>query len=206
MAINLSKGSRINLTKNVDDSNSEKVESINIGVNWGKITVKSTGFFGLSKSEHKESVDLDLSVLLYDENKRLVDTVFYGNLSSRGGSIRHSGDDRVGDDENDGKDNEVIRINLSKVSKNVAYMVFILNSYSGQSFDQVPYANVKVRDGKLNEMASYELSNDEYKGNLAIVLGHIYRRGDWWKFKADGVATREKRISEISVNSAVSVL
>lgn len=206
MAINLSKGSRINLTKNVDDPNSEKVKKINIGANWGKITVKSPRFFGFSKSEYKESVDLDLSVLLYDENKVLVDTVFYGNLNSRDGSIHHSGDDREGDDENDGKDNEIIKINLSKVSKNVTYMVFILNSYSGQSFDQIPYANVKVRDDHMNEMASYELTNNEYKGNLAIVLGHMYRRGDWWKFKADGVATREERISEISVNSAVRVL
>lgn len=206
MAINLSKGSRINLTKNVDDPNSEKVEKINLGANWGKITVKSTGFFGLSKSEHKESVDLDLSVLLYDSNKRLVDTVFYGNLHSKDGAIHHSGDDREGDDESDDKDNEIIKINLSNVAKNVTYMVFILNSYSGQSFDQVPYARVKVRDGNMNEMASYELTNDEYKGGLAIILGHMYRRENWWKFKADGVATRERRISEISVNSAINVL
>lgn len=56
----LSKGERINLTKNVDDSGSEKVMNVCVGSNWGAIRKK--GFLGMGSS--LESVDLDFSFML----------------------------------------------------------------------------------------------------------------------------------------------
>jgi stress response protein SCP2 len=51
-------------------------------------------------------IDLDASVILFDENKQVVDVVYFGQLRSKDGSIVHSGDNLTG--AGDG-DDEVIR-------------------------------------------------------------------------------------------------
>lgn len=200
----LNKGERINLTKDVDDANSEKVKNICMGANWGGI-VRKGGWFS---KDRVESVDLDATVLLYDANKTKVGEVSFRHLSNSNGSIRHSGDDRVGDmDGDDGLDNEVIIASLDRVPSNVSYMVFILNSYSGQNFNEIPYARLRVYEGtksKVNNvLASYEASNMD---GVALVLGHLYRKDGWWKFKADGVCSNERSINDIAAGSALNVL
>jgi len=105
MSISLEKGQRISLEKNGSGLN-----RVCVGVNWGAIEKK--GFFGTKKV----AVDLDASIGLFKETKELIDVVYFGQLKSRDGSIAHSGDDRTGDlDGDDGLDNEIITIELSKV-------------------------------------------------------------------------------------------
>src|SRR6188768_1515907 len=101
MAISLEKGQRINLEK----SNGAKLQQVCVGINWGAIEKK--GFLGLSKS--KEAVDLDASCALINGNKQLEEIIYFGNLKSKNGSVKHSGDDLTGDmGGDDGIDNEVI--------------------------------------------------------------------------------------------------
>lgn len=198
----LEKGGRINLTKNVDDSKSEKVVNVCVGSNWSSIRRK--GFLGSSL----EAVDLDTTALCYDSNKNEVDEISFRHLQNSNKSIRHSGDDREGDaNGDDGLDNEVITISLDRVPSNIEYIVFALNSYSHQKFNEIPYARLRVYEGtpsKVNNvLASYEAS--EMTGE-AIILGHFYRKDGWWKFKADGICSNERSIDEIARNSAVNVL
>lgn len=198
----LEKGGRINLTKNVDDSKSEKVVNVCVGSNWSSIRRKE--FFGSSL----EAVDLDTTALCYDSNKNEVDEISFRHLQNSNKSIRHSGDDREGDaNGDDGLDNEVITISLDRVPSNIEYIVFALNSYSHQKFNEIPYARLRVYEGtpsKVNNvLASYEAS--EMTGE-AIILGHFYRKDGWWKFKADGICSNERSIDEIARNSAVNVL
>lgn len=61
--INLSKGGRVNLSK---DDNGNKLSKVFFGANWGAI--KSGGFLGFGGGT--EAVDLDASVVLMDANKR----------------------------------------------------------------------------------------------------------------------------------------
>ena len=68
MAINLSKGQRIDLRKN----NGATLTSFCVGVNWGGIETKA--FFGLSKSV--QSVDLDLSCIMVDDQNNLCDHLY----------------------------------------------------------------------------------------------------------------------------------
>lgn len=200
----LNKGERINLTKNVEDANSEKVDNICMGANWGGI-VRKGGWFS---KDTIESVDLDATVLLYDANKTKVGEVSFRHLSNSNGSIRHSGDDRVGDtDGDDGLDNEIIKVDLRRVPSNVDYIVFILNSYSRQNFSELPYARLRIYEGTPsrvdNVLASYEATN---MNGEALVLGHMYRKDGWWKFKADGVCSTETSIDRIASGSALTVL
>ena len=104
--INLSKGGRVNLSK---DDNGNKLSKIFFGANWGAI--KRGGFLGFGGGT--EAVDLDASVVLMDSNKNKLETVYFGHKFSADGSIRHSGDDLVGDtDGDDGMDNETISVDL----------------------------------------------------------------------------------------------
>ncbi len=74
MAINLTKGQRINLEK----SNGSKLQSICVGINWGAIEKK--GWLGGIK---KEAVDLDASCALFDENKKLIDVIYWQRFKFR---------------------------------------------------------------------------------------------------------------------------
>lgn len=82
MAINLEKGQKINLQK----ADGSSLQQVFLGVGWD--VVKSKGFFGFGGNGN---IDLDASVILFDENKKMLDVVYFGQLQSKDGSIRHSG-------------------------------------------------------------------------------------------------------------------
>lgn len=91
-------------------------------------------------------MDLDLSVGLFDQNKRLVDCVYFGKKASSG--IKHSGDDRTGDvGGDDGLDNEIISLALDSLDPAIEQLVFILNSYTHIDFDKIPFASIRLYEG-----------------------------------------------------------
>ena len=162
-----------------------------------------------------QNVDLDSTILMYDENKKLVDKVYFGSLCSRDGSTMHSGDDREGDKfGNDGLDNEVIRTDFTKLNPKVAYMVSVLNNYTHQSFGAIPNIELRIytndsgnKNDVENVLAEYKLDNNgAYEKSQAIVLGHFYKHNGIWKFSADGLGTTERSIDEIAHGSALEVL
>jgi tellurium resistance protein TerZ len=191
MAISLQKGQRISLEKE-----GHGIEKLCVGVNWGAIEKK--GLFG----KKQEAVDLDASAGLFSETKQLVDIVYFGQLSSKCGSIRHSGDDRVGDTGgDDGLDNEVIVVDLNKVPANVAQIVFVLNSFRGQDFADIPFASIRIYEGTPskvdNVVATFDISNDvTFKGKVSMVMGKLYRHGGAWKFTSFGESTNDKQLKQ----------
>ena len=136
MAINLSKGQKIDLRK----STGEQLTNFCVGVNWGAIETVKKGFFGSKKVV--EDVDLDLSCVMTNANGDLVDWIYspdynaflqknnypLGKLTSKDGALRHSGDDRQGDvGGDDGLDNEIITVDLTRVSPDVDKIFFFIN-------------------------------------------------------------------------------
>ncbi len=192
MAISLQKGQRISLEKD-----GKSLEKICVGVNWGAIEKK--GIFGKSK---KVGVDLDASVGLFSEDKKLISKVFFGKLASQCGSISHSGDDLTGDvDGDDGLDNEVITVNLKNVPANVNQVVFVLNSFQGQDFASIPFASIRIYEGTPSQVeevvATYDIANDStFAGKVSMVLGKLYRHGSSWKFTSIGDATDDRKLEE----------
>lgn len=195
MAINLEKGQRINLEK----SNGAKLQSICVGINWGAIEKK--GLFGTKK----EPVDLDASCAIYDENKRNLDTVSFRQLKSKDGAIKHSGDDLTGDlNGDDGLDNEVITLDLSKLNPAANYVGFFINSFRGQDFKDIPFASIRIYEGtptRVNEVfAKYDIANDSaFAGNVSMVLGVFYKRNGDWKFNAIGLPTADRNLEQTVV-------
>lgn len=194
MAINLQKGQRISLEKN----NGSKLQQVCVGINWGAIEKK--GLFGFGTS--KIAVDLDASCAVYDEHKKLLDVIYFGNLSSKDGSIRHSGDDRTGDTGgDDGLDNEVITVDLARLPANAAHVAFVLNSFQGQDFATIPFASIRIYEGtptRVNEIfATYDIANGAgFAGHVSMVMGIFYKKNNDWKFNAIGEPTKDRKLEQ----------
>jgi tellurium resistance protein TerZ len=188
--INLTKNSKISLEKNGID-----LKEITVGLDWGSI--KHKAFFGLLSND--EAVDLDGSVSLFDKDKKEIETIYYNNLKSKNGAIKHSGDDRIGDSGADNKDNEVISINLEKVASEVDTIFFYLNSYKQQDFATIPYSKIRIMEGKhhnpKNVFANFNLSADAaYGGHVSMLMAKLKRtQGSRWEFTALGqpIATKD---------------
>ncbi|ADV48698.1 tellurium resistance TerZ family protein [Cellulophaga sp. E16_2] len=207
MAINLQKGQKIDLIKKTASGSVSKLQKFCIGVNWGVIdrsySIQETkgGFLGFGgKSEYvtkhfKEAVDLDASCVLFNANKELVDVVSFKQLTSKDGAIIHSGDDREGDvDGDDGLDNEIISVDLTKINSSVDKIVFFLNSYKKQDFATVPFASIRLYEGTpevvSNVFATYDVSADPtFKGFVSMIMGTLYKTNGEWKFDAIGEPT-----------------
>ena len=191
MSVSLSKGQRVSLSK--DDGSA--ILKMCVGVNWGAILKK--GFFGGTK---KEAVDLDASCAAFGKNGELLEVIYFGNLSGTG--IAHSGDDLTGDlDGDDGLDNEVILVDLTKVSSDVEQIIFVLNSFQGHDFKTIPFASIRLYEGtpsKVNKIfAQFDIANDmKFSGAVSMVLGKLYRNSGQWKFTAIGDTTRDKDLKQ----------
>jgi tellurium resistance protein TerZ len=193
MAINLEKGQRINLQK----TNGSKLQNVCVGINWGAIEKKS--FFG---SSTKEAVDLDASCVLFNGSKQLEEVVYFGNLKSKNGAVKHSGDDLTGDmGGDDGLDNEVITLDLSQLSASTEYVAFVLNSFRGHDFGKIPFASIRIYEGtskQVNEVfAKYDIAHGaNFAGHVSMVMGVFYKRNGEWKFNAIGEPTKDKKLQE----------
>lgn len=202
MAIRLEKGQRINLEKN----NGSKLTSFCVGCNWGVIETKG-GFLGMSKKVTE--VDLDLSCVMLNASGEMCDHIYsplykpeflahygmpVGKVDSKERALHHSGDDLKGDEGgDDGLDNEIITVDLSKINQNIEQIYFFLNNCGKEDFSQIPYAAIRMYEGtpeKVKEVfAQYDVAADpQYKGKLALVMGKLYKKGGEWKFAAIGDA------------------
>lgn len=206
MAIRLEKGQRINLEK----SNGSKLTNFCVGCNWGAIV--TGGFLGLGKSV--QDVDLDLSCVMFDSNGQLVDHIYSplykreflarygGKVDSNDRALHHIGEDLKGDqDGDDGLDNEIITVDLSRVSPNVDQIFFFLNNCGREDFSQIPYASIRMYEGtpgRVKEVfASYDVAAEsQYKGMTALIMGKLYRRNGEWKFSAIGDAYPDANLCE----------
>jgi tellurium resistance protein TerZ len=191
MAIKLEKGQRINLEK----SNGSKLQNLCVGVNWGAI--EKTNWLG---SKKYEAVDLDASCATFDDFNKTLEVIYFGNLKSKNASIKHSGDDLTGDvGGDDGLDNEVITVDLSKLDPAVTKIAFVLNSFKGQDFKTIPFASIRIYEGtptRVNEIfATYDISNDSsFSGKVSMVMGVFYKRNGEWKFNAIGESTNDREL------------
>ncbi|OJU76767.1 MAG: Tellurium resistance protein TerD [Bacteroidetes bacterium 47-18] len=204
MAINLTKGQKIDLRK----ASGDKLTNFCIGVNWGAIQKK--GFLGLGTKNI--DVDLDLSCILIDDNNNLCDHIYSplynievlqqfglpkGKLVSNDGALRHTGDDLQGDKGgDDGLDNEIITVDLSRVSPAVSKIFFFLNNVGDEDFSQIPYAKIRMFEGtptRVNSVfADYNVSAEAaYTGKKALIMAKLYKRNDEWKFDAIGDPTED---------------
>ncbi|MBQ2954237.1 MAG: TerD family protein [Clostridia bacterium] len=176
MGVNLSKGQRVSLDKGMT--------MCLIGLGWDT-----------NKYDGNADFDLDASAFMLGADGRVrkdEDFIFYGNLKSSCGAVRHTGDNRTGDGDGD---DEVITIDLTKVPSDVQKIAITVTIYEAperhQNFGQVSNAYVRVArmSGPDDFVGTEELRFDlmeEFSIETALVVCEIYRFGSTWKFNAVG--------------------
>lgn len=174
MAINLSKGQKIDLTKT-----NPGLEKVMVGLGWDVNRYDSGGDF-----------DLDVAIFMLNDAGKVyaVDGfVYYGNKQDAAGSVIHSGDNLTG--VGDG-DDEKIMVNLAMVPAQVSRICFTVTIYDAdnrkQNFGQVSNAFIRVVDeNNQTELVRFDLGED-FSIETAVVAAEIYRKDNEWKFNAIG--------------------
>lgn len=193
MGISLQKGQKIDLTKG-----NAGLAELMVGLGWDPVERKS-GFMGGMFGGGSSEIDCDASVLLLNEQGKIDRTeriIYFGNLKSQCGSVRHMGDNLTGG--GDGDDEQII-IQLSKVPAEIHRMVFVVNIYHcqerKQDFGMIKNAFIRVvNKSDMKEMARYNLT-ENYAGKTALVVGEVYRYQGEWKFAAIGEGTQDVSLS-----------
>jgi len=173
MAISLQKGGNVNLSKEAPGLN-----KLVVGLGWDVRVSDGTDF------------DLDGSAFLLKADGKVrgdADFIFYNNLKSVEGSVKHSGDNRTG--AGDG-DDETVAIDLAQVPPGVERISVCVTIHEGearrQNFGMVQKAFVRCVNAATNaEIARFDLSEDS-STETAMVFGEVYRNGSDWKFRAVG--------------------
>ncbi|GAA2134509.1 TerD family protein [Arthrobacter humicola] len=198
MGLSLKKGQALSLVK----QDGKSLTQIRLGLGWDAVVPTTRGFFGKTKTTAID-IDLDASAILFDVNRQPLEIVFYNQLKSKDASIRHTGDNLTGDGDGD---DETIEVNLASVSPAVAHIVFVITSYSQQSFDSVENAFCRVIDDSVStspEVANYQLT--ESGPYTAMVMAKLFRVGSAWSFQALGIPAHGKTPHDV-VHAAAAAL
>lgn len=174
MGVNLTKGQQINLTKTGGGS----LTVVRMGLGWQAAPRK--GF--LAKLTAKD-IDLDASAVLF-AGQEPKDVVFFQHLASDDGSVRHTGDNLVGG-AGQGGDDESVLVDLERVPSHIDQIVFTVNSFTGQTFEQVRHAFCRLVDETTGEeLARYTLAGGG--PYTAQIMAKVHREGGGWQMAAIG--------------------
>ncbi|NWH04793.1 TerD family protein [Desulfobacter latus] len=176
MAVSLSKGERVSLSKEAPG-----LSKIQVGLGWDQRTTDGSDF------------DLDASVFLLDETGKVrseSDFVYYNNLKAVNGAVEHMGDNLTGAGEGD---DEVVKINLKQLETEdpglvkISFVVTIHEAEARkQNFGQVNNAFIRVlNQDNDQELVRFDLTED-YSMETAMIFGEVYFKGGEWRFTAVG--------------------
>jgi len=175
MGVSLTKGGAVSLTKQAPG-----LSTVRVGLGWD---VGSGTVF-----------DLDASAFLLQDNgsgqlrvRNDQDFIFFNNMSSFCGSVRHSGDNQTG--AGDGDDESII-IELNRVPQDVHVIRIDVSVHEGearrQNFGMVQSAFIRVVNEQNGaELARFDLTS-QASNDTGMVFGELDRRGGDWQFRAVG--------------------
>lgn len=199
MALSLAKNQTISLEKTAGTS----LTRVKLGLGWDPAKPASSGglLSRIFAQKAAEDIDLDASCLIFDASRTLLDTVWFRQLKSRDGSVRHSGDNLTG--EGDG-DDESIYVDLDRLPSQATHLVFTVNSFRGQTFDEVDNAFCRVvNEANGQEIGRFSLSD---KGqHTGVVMGVLSRQGGDWTFRAVGTAMGGRMAGDMGQQAAAAI-
>ncbi len=173
MAVQLTKGARVNLSKQFN------LKKALAGLGWD-----------INRYEGSADFDLDLVIFECDKNNRCLDDqhlIFYNNMQDPETAVKHSGDNRTG--AGDG-DDESVHINFDAINPNVEKLVVAVTIYEAkarnQNFGMVDNAYIRVINEETGEeVARYDLT-EEYSIQTSLVVAEFYKKNGDWSMRAVG--------------------
>jgi tellurium resistance protein TerZ len=190
MSISLSKGQTLSLEKDTG------LSRIFMGCGWDPAKPEKKGFFSslLGGGGGADEIDLDASVIVFDADKNAIDLVWFQQLKSQDNAIKHSGDNLTG--EGDG-DDEIIYVDLKALDARAKYLVFTVNSFRGQTFDEVDNAFARLVDQNKNvEICRYTLT--EKGRHTGVVMASMEKTGSGWQLTAHGNPTNGRTAQDLT--------
>ena len=174
MAISLSKGQKVDLTKT-----NPGLDNVVIGLGWDT-----------NRYDGGHQFDLDSSLFLVGSDGKVLNEkgfIFYGNKENENGSVKHNGDNLTGAGEGD---DETVDVKLSQIPADIQKVIFTITIHEAdsrnQNFGQVDNSYVRVYNKTTEEeLIRYDL-NEDFSIETAIVVGELYRHNGEWKFAAVG--------------------
>lgn len=141
----------------------------------------------ISGEDVQSLLEIDFSAFLLNENGRVrgdADFIYYNNDGYGGFVIRHGTTDHLALGSVD-----TFQVTLGSVDHDVQRICFAASIHDGEirtdSFRHVRQATIAIDDAAGMPIARYDL-NEPDSPETALILGELYRRGDWWKFRAVG--------------------
>jgi len=179
MAVNLSKGGRIDLQKTVPN-----LKRVRVGISWNENKFNTGGAYDIDVSAfglvHNAAGEAKLKSEEY--------FVFYNQLATPNKEIVHSGDNRTGTGSGD---DETLTIDVAAAMSVLDEISFVITIHDAitkkQNFGQIQSARVNVyndEDGSL--IAQYNLE-ETFSNETALQLGSLYKNPEGHiAFKAVG--------------------
>jgi tellurium resistance protein TerD len=170
MSINLKKGNSFNLSKNEPG-----LKKLMLGLGWDVVS---------------QRIDLDASVFMIGSNGKLISDsyfVFYNNLTSPDGAIKHTGDNRTGMGD---EDDEMILANMDLINPSVQEIIVAITIHEATErkhhFGLLADAYIRLFDVESKrEVLRYDL-DAEFGGSTEVVFGKLNRKDGEWHFTAVG--------------------
>ena len=172
MALKLTKGERLSLTKN-----NPGLRRVRLQIGWEKTTGKG--------------VDIDISSfgIGTDDKAQEAHLVFFHQKESADGAVSHSGDNRVGLSDTSQAAESVV-MDLSKVSADIvkhrAFVTIDRALERGQTFGVLKQAWFKILNDETGEvLREYDL-DAQFTTAISMEIGAVAREGDNWVFHEIG--------------------
>lgn len=178
MAVSLSKGNKVSLSKAASDAGvSSPLTKVVVGLGWDT-----------NRYDGGCAFDLDAAAFMLGANGKVrnsEDFVFYNNKTGAG--VTHTGDNRTG--AGDGDDEQII-VDLTAIPADVEKIAFTVTiddaEARNQNFGLVENAFLHIIDQTSGtELIRYDLTED-YSVETAIVVAELYRHNGEWKLNAIG--------------------
>lgn len=207
MGIQLTTGQKFSLKKQAPGLN-----VLLCGLGWELMPKK-----GLKKI-FQSDLDLDIAVLCLNEAGKIEkssDVIYYGNLTHPSGAISHLGDNLTGEnitptatekheeeDDDEIQDKEQILVTLPQIPQRIQKLVIFANIYEPfyrrQNLGQVENAHVRLVDLEHEqEIASYDLTHDDFKDETGMILAEIYRQENQWEVEIIGKGVKVASLQEL---------
>ena len=145
----------------------------------------------------KRQADLDLSCAIYDSHGDRIDCVWYAQLSSKDGAIRHRGDDTLGAEVGD---DELMIIDMNQLDESAETLFFVISSFSEEGLSNISSGHWRLFDAQTkHEIARYNFTGQT--GATAKIVMRLSKNTTKgvpdWKIKAFDEAASGQNIQEV---------
>eukprot|EP00440_Ansanella_granifera_P025096 gb/GFBE01027262.1/.p1 GENE.gb/GFBE01027262.1/~~gb/GFBE01027262.1/.p1 ORF type:complete len:548 (+),score=82.78 gb/GFBE01027262.1/:1-1644(+) len=106
----------------------------------GAVLNKRRYAVGITWTDVDKAVDLDLQAVIVDDRGRIVDAVYYNNLSALRGAVQHTGDLGQSQDQQ----GETIWVMFKKLPASIRMIIFVIAAYNNARLKDAQHGRIEI--------------------------------------------------------------